>query len=479
MILIENLKQISAQLKNERAISLADLADAIQQSLVAAYARKYGEADNIGARLDITTGECRIIATKTIVETVDDEAVQISIESVKSQNLLGSVGDTVEVNVTPDTFGRVAVQAAKNVIMQLINEAEKNYVYDKFRGKIGQLVNGVVQRIEGNNYLINLGDVEAVLTKRDQIPGEVLTPNDHIRVFLSDISMGQRGPSIRISRSCPEMLQELFKLEIPEIQQKNVIEIKGVVRDAGLRSKVAVYSNHPDVGAVGTCVGHMGARIQNILKELSNERIDILEWDENPVQFISNSMKPATVSKVLVTNTTEKQAIVVVAKDQLSLAIGKRGVNVRLAVRLTGWKLDILSEEDYESDKDNIQVEETESLSHRIERDIRQEKPVRLADNIRQQLKDQDDYQPEVDDDDSQLSQLAHMYGLELPIFYQTLKDKGIIIDHKTPLTADELDRIRDIFGKVAIFGDKKSDEDALDDDETNANKAHDTGDMG
>ena len=450
MILIKDLKKIAAQLKAERSIELEDLVGAIEKSMVAAYARNYGQAEGIRAVLNAETGECRIIATKAIVATVEDEQTEISSQQVKADGLLGSVGDTVDMDVTPESFGRVAIQAAKNVILQMINESEKAYVYDKFKEKIGQLVNGVVQRVEGMNYLINLGDVEATLTRRDQIPGETLHSGDHVRVYLSDITLTNRGPILRISRSCPEFLVELFKLEVPEIKDKNIIEIKAIARDAGMRSKVAVHSNHDDVGAVGTCVGHMGTRIQNILKALSNEeKVDILNWSSDPIAFIANSMKPATVSQVLITSSEQKTAIVVVAQDQLSLAIGKKGVNVRLAVRLTGWKIDILSEEKYAEEKDSLAVEATDnSLSARLE----SEKPsgsASLADNIRAELDSNQNDDDDDDDDDNALSQLAHMYGFDEPNdFVAELANRSVTVDVTQPLDDATIATIRAAFNQ-------------------------------
>ncbi|NDB03905.1 MAG: transcription termination factor NusA, partial [Flavobacteriaceae bacterium] len=321
--------------------------------------------------------------------------------------------------------------------------------YDKFKEKIGQLVNGVVQRVEGMNYLINLGDIEATLTRRDQIPGETLHSGDHVRVYLSDITLTNRGPILRISRSCPEFLVELFKLEVPEIKDKNIIEIKAIARDAGMRSKVAVHSNHDDVGAVGTCVGHMGTRIQNILKALSNEeKVDILNWSSDPIAFIANSMKPATVSQVLITSSEQKTAIVVVAQDQLSLAIGKKGVNVRLAVRLTGWKIDILSEEKYAEEKDSLAVEAMDnSLSARLE----SEKPsgsASLADNIRAELDSSQNDDDDDDDEDNALSQLAHMYGFEPNDFVAELANRSVTVDVTQPLDDATIATIRAAFNQ-------------------------------
>ncbi|MBD97704.1 transcription termination/antitermination protein NusA [bacterium] len=448
MILIKDLKKIAAQLKAERSIELGDLVGAIEKSLVAAYARNYGQMEGVLSVLNAETGECRIIATKSIVDAVNDETIEISIEQVRAEGLLGAVGDTVEVDVTPESFGRVAIQAAKNVILQMINESEKAYVYDKFKEKIGQLVNGVVQRVEGMNYLVNLGDVEATLTRRDQIPGETLHSGDHVRVFLSDITLTNRGPILRISRSCPEFLIELFKLEVPEIKEKNIIEINAIARDAGMRSKVAVYSNHQDVGAVGTCVGHMGTRIQNILKALSNEeKVDILNWSVDPIAFIANSMKPATVSKVLITSSDSKTAIVVVPQDQLSLAIGKKGVNVRLAVRLTGWKIDILSEEKYAEEKDSLSVEAVDSsLTARLEN----EKPsgsASLADNIRAELASSQADDDE-EDDETPLSQLAHMYGFEPNEFVSELAKRSVTVNESQPLDDATIAKIRAAFNQ-------------------------------
>jgi len=238
-----------------------------------------------------------------------------------------------------------------------MREAEKDLVMNEFSDKIGEIVTGTVQNIEGNTYLINLGKIEAFLPPREQAPGETFNVKDRIRVFIVDIQKTNRGPMIKISRSHTGLIRQLFHIEVPEIQD-GIISIKSISRDAGRRTKIAVYSNNQTVGAVGTCVGHMGGRIQAVLREINNEKIDILEWSEDPKVFIGNSLKPATINEVIINDAETREATVVVPDDQLSLAIGKAGQNVRLAVKLTNWKLDISSESEYNK-KTNPQTETT------------------------------------------------------------------------------------------------------------------------
>jgi transcription termination/antitermination protein NusA len=270
-------------------------------------------------------------------------------------------------DVTPRDFGRIAAQTAKQVIVQRIREAEKNVIYAEYKDRVGEILVGSVQRVENKNYLINLGRAEAILYPKDQIPGERFAAKEKVRVYISDVEKGVRGTVIHISRSDSGFLRRLFELEIPEIND-GVIEIVGVSRDPGRRAKVAVRSHNPAVGAVGTCVGHMGGRIQSVIKELGYEKIDVLEWSENPRVFIANALKPAKISQVIITDEAQRMATVVVAADQLSLAIGKVGVNVKLAVRLTGWRLDILSEEEYSQKADTIHDQEL-SIVEKIKKD--------------------------------------------------------------------------------------------------------------
>ena len=347
MIVIENLNQVLAQIETERGIGRAAILSAVEQALVSASRRKLGDYLQLRCELDPLTGQAHIFQTKTVVEEVEDADAEISLQDAQKMNPDALVDSNVEMDVTPNDFGRIAAQTAKQVIIQRIREAEKNVIFDEFKDKVGSIINGTVQRIENRNYLINLGRVEAILNERDIIPGESFRANESIRLYISNVEQTNRGTGIHVSRTHPGFLRKLFELEIPEVQD-GIIEVKSVSREPGKRAKVAVKTNNPSIGAVGTCVGHMGGRIQAIVRELGQEKIDVLEWDENPKVFISNALKPAKISQVSLTNPDEKTALVVVPNDQLSLAIGKSGINVRLSVKLTGWKLDIVSETDYD-----------------------------------------------------------------------------------------------------------------------------------
>lgn len=349
MILIENFQQVTAQIETERGIKAEELVEAIELALVSACRRKYTEEARLEAKLDTNTGEAKIFIVKTVVSSVEDDEQEITKKEATEFVDNPKVGEDIHIEITPSDFGRIAAQTAKQVIIQRIREAEKNTIYDEFSKKIGQIVVGTVQKVEGRNYLINLGRIEALLTPYEQIPGETFQVKEKIKLYVSDVERTPKGPIIRISRGNPGLLKCLFNMEVPEIQD-GIIEIMSISREPGKRAKVAVKSNNPAIGAVGTCVGHMGGRIQTIIKEIGNEKIDILEWDEEPTKFIANSLKPAKINDVQVTDEENREANVIVPKDQLSLAIGKGGVNVRLAVKLTNWKLDITSEEGDESD---------------------------------------------------------------------------------------------------------------------------------
>lgn len=346
MIVIDNLMQVANQIETERGVNKSVLFSAVEQALVAAGKKKLSEEANIRCELNVETGEARLWVTKLVVEEVEDENLEISVEDAKKIKAKVKTDEEIEILFESPDFGRMAAQAAKQVIVQRLREAEKDSVFSEFQHKIGQIITGTVQRIENKNYLINLGRTEAVLTPKDQIQGEYFQVKEKVKLYVVDIIKETRGNYIHVSRTHPGLLEQLFKIEIPEIQD-GIIEIKSVSRDPGKRAKIAVKSNSPSIGAVGTCVGQMGNRIQTIIKELGNEKIDVLEWDESPKAFIANALKPAKISQVIIDNEAERAATVVVPNDQLSLAIGKQGVNVRLSVKLTGWKLDILSEDEF------------------------------------------------------------------------------------------------------------------------------------
>lgn len=373
MLVIDNFAQVTAQIEAERGIKRDDLIDAIEQALASACRRNFTEETILEGEIDINTGEGRIFRIQHVVKEVEDEDTDILLADAKKVQKDIKVGEDLKTEVTPENFGRIAAQTAKQVIIQRIREAEKNVIFDEFSEKIGQLITGTIQRVEGKNYLIDLGRIEALLTPREQIQGERFDVKEKIRLYVDDVLKTPKGPKVMISRANPGLLKCLFEIEVPEIQD-GIIEIKSISREAGKRSKVAVASNNPAVGAVGTCVGHMGGRIQAIIKEIGDEKIDILEWDAIPQKYIANSLKPAEIADVIITDELNKEAAVVVGKDQLSLAIGKAGVNVRLAVKLTGWKLDILSQEEYNAKADEIHNKGHVSIVDRIQQDAQKPK---------------------------------------------------------------------------------------------------------
>lgn len=347
MILIENFEQVTAQIESERGITKETLVTAIEQALVSACRKKFPEEADLIAKINKMSGEAYIYQRKQVVEKVQNDLLEITEKDAKQFDPDVKVGGAIFINVTPSDFGRIAAQTAKQVIIQRIREAEKNVIYNEFKHKVDHVITGTVQRIENKNYLINLGRAEAILSAKEQIPGERFEAKEKIRLYVVDVQQNPRGTFIHVSRTHPGFLRCLFEQEIPEIQD-GIIEVMSVAREPGKRSKVAVKSNNPSIGAVGTCVGHMGGRIQSIIKELGQEKIDVLEWHDDPKYFIANALKPAKISNVIIRDEAEKSAIVVVPNDQLSLAIGKNGINVRLSVKLTGWKLDIYSEDEYE-----------------------------------------------------------------------------------------------------------------------------------
>eukprot|EP01047_Picozoa_sp_COSAG01_P000340 COSAG01_NODE_6_length_54687_cov_500.907599_9_plen_459_part_00 len=357
MIEIDNLEQVAAQIESERGISKSVLFSAIEQALISACKKKYDEESTVEAALDTQASQLRLYFVKTVVDDVDFPFQEISLEEATKIDADKKIDDTVHIELSDPDFGRYAAQVARQVIIQRLREEEKVIVYDYFKEKEGQLISGTVQSIEKNYYLLNLGKTEAILSFRDCIPNQNFTTKEVIKVYLVSIEQTQRRPIIRLSRTHSGFLQAMLTQEIPEIQD-GIIEIKSISRQAGERAKVAVISNNSAIGAVGTCVGPMGGRIQNIIEELGNkERIDILEWDENVKTFISNSLKPAKISRVLLLNEEEKRALVVTENEQLSLAIGKQGQNIRLSSRLTGWHLDVTDEANFDEKMKQLDVD--------------------------------------------------------------------------------------------------------------------------
>ncbi len=341
------LFEAAEQLEREKGISKDVLVSSLCDALVAAYKKhiKDKDADNVEAILDETTGEIGVFRTKTVVSEVENEDFEISLEDAKEIDEEVELDDEVKIEVTPENFGRIAAQSAKQVITQRIREAERKLVLDEFLSKKGTLITGIIQRRDERNVIVNIGKTDAIMPSREQIPGEYYKPGNRIRVFVLDVKETSRLPQVIVSQAHPEIVRELFELEVPEIED-GIVEIKSIAREAGFRTKLAVWSNDPSVDSVGACIGPRGSRIQTIVSELKNEKIDIVRYSEDPVEYIVNALSPARIVSVdiLADDENRKEVFVIVPDDQLSLAIGREGQNVRLAHRLTGWKIDIKSQ---------------------------------------------------------------------------------------------------------------------------------------
>ncbi len=329
-------------LEKEKNISKEVLMEAIEQSLIQACKNHFGKADNVHVTIDHESCEFSVYADKTVVEVVEDPVMEISLSNAKMMDSKYELGDIVQVPIQSKQFGRIATQNAKNVILQKIREEERKVLYDEYFQKEKDVVTGVVQRYMGKNVSVNLGKVDAILSENEQVKGEVYKPTERIKVYVLEVKDSPKGPKIMVSRTHPELVKRLFEAEVTEVKD-GIVEIKSIAREAGSRTKIAVWSNDPDVDAVGACVGMNGARVNTIVEELRGEKIDIISWNENPALLIENALSPAKVITVLA-DPDEKTALVIVPDYQLSLAIGKEGQNARLAARLTGFKIDIKSE---------------------------------------------------------------------------------------------------------------------------------------
>ena len=342
-------------LEKEKNISKDTLLEAIEQSLLQACKNHFGKADNVKVFIDPVTCEFNVHAEKTVVEKVEDPILEISLDNAKQMDSKYELGDVVNVEIKSKEFGRIATMNAKNVILQKIREEERKVLYNEYYQKEKDVVTGIVQRYMGRNVSINLGKVDAVLNENEMVKGEVFRPTERIKVYVLEVKDTPKGPKILVSRTHPELVKRLFESEVTEVRD-GTVEIKSIAREAGSRTKIAVWSNNPDVDPVGACVGLNGARVNTIVNELHGEKIDIINWDENPALLIENALSPAKVISVIADG-DEKTAKVVVPDYQLSLAIGKEGQNARLAARLTGFKIDIKSETQARESGDLLEYE--------------------------------------------------------------------------------------------------------------------------
>ncbi|WP_373214195.1 transcription termination factor NusA [Ruminococcus sp. 5_1_39BFAA] len=354
-------------LEKEKNISKDTLLEAIEQSLIQACKNHFGKADNVHVSIDPETCDFGVYADRTVVEYVDDPAEEISLVEAQKVNTNAEIGDIIKVQIHSDKFGRIATQNAKNVILQKIREEERKVLYDQYYGIEKEVVTGIVQRVMGRNVSINLGKADAILSENEQVKGESFKPTERIKVYILEVKDTPKGPRILVSRTHPGLVKRLFETEVTEVQE-GTVEIKSIAREAGSRTKIAVASNDPNVDPVGACVGVNGSRVGAIVNELRGEKIDIINWDENPAILIENALSPAKVIAVMA-DPDDKTALVVVPDYQLSLAIGKEGQNARLAARLTGFKIDIKSETqaresgdfyDYDEDEDEYYDDEYE-----------------------------------------------------------------------------------------------------------------------
>ncbi|MCF0143566.1 MAG: transcription termination/antitermination protein NusA [Firmicutes bacterium] len=331
-------------LVEEKGIPKEVIMEAIESALVSAYKKNYGIAANVRVDID-EQGEAIVLMQRTVVEEVEDEYTEISLEEAMEIDPRYQVDDIVEYQVTPKDFGRIAAQTAKQVVVQRLREAERGMVFDNYISRQGDLITGIVQRISNDTIFVNMGNTEGILVAGERAAGERYRVNDRIKAYIMDVRKSAKGPQIFLSRTHPGFVERLFELEVPEIEDGDVV-IKNIAREAGSRTKVAVYTEDEDIDPVGACVGQNGSRVRNIVDELWGEKIDITTWDEDPAILISNVLSPAKVEAVLI-DEEEHAATVVVPDYQLSLAIGKEGQNVRLAARLCGWKIDIKSHTQY------------------------------------------------------------------------------------------------------------------------------------
>ena len=352
------------ELVKEKGISEDLLFTTIQDALVAAYKKNYANlhtnAQNVKVIMDRETGEIKVYSQKVVVDEVYDDVTEISLEDAKIIRPTFEVDDIVDLEVTPKNFGRVAAQLAKQVVTQRIKEAERSIIYDEYKEKEFGIITGTILRKDKGMVFVNLGKLEGVIGPNEQIPNEEYKFNEKLKLYIVEVKNGSKGPQIHVSRTHPGLVKRLFGLEVPEIFE-GVVEIKSISREAGSRSKIAVYSNDEEVDPMGACVGPKGVRVQNIVNELKNEKIDIIKYSKDPAEFIANSLSPAKVLSVEV-NEENKSAKVVVDDNQLSLAIGKEGQNVRLAAKLTNWKIDIKSK----SQKEALEEEEEKLLNTEV-----------------------------------------------------------------------------------------------------------------
>ena len=374
---IDNKELILAleELEKENGIKKEYVLESIETALVTAYKRNFDALENVRVDIDHQTGATHVYAIKEVMERANDDALEISLEEAHKINKDLKLGDSVEVEIVPKDFGRIAAQTAKQVIIQKLREVERDIVFNEYSERKGEIVSGIIQKADKNIVVIDLGKLEGIMLSKEKMPTENYKVNDKIKAYVVDVERGAKGaPQVMVSRSHPDFVRKLLEFEIPEIYE-GLIEIKSVSRDPGYRSKVAVYSPDPNIDPVGSCVGAKGVRIQNVINELHGEKIDVIEWDQDPSIFIASALLPAQILAVDLKE-SEKFAEVIVPDDQLSLAIGKSGQNARLAAKLTNWKIDIKSESQFRQ-----LLEEKQTAEEKEEQGLEEQEPQEKEEN--------------------------------------------------------------------------------------------------
>ncbi len=354
-----NKKLIEAleDLEESKGISKAVILEALEKALEKSYEKNFNDNTNVSVHINDNNGDIKVYALKTVVDEVEDKYSQISLEEAKTVRKTAAIDDVVQVEVKPKNFGRVAAQTARNIVIQKLRDAERESIYDEYINRVKEMITGTVQRVDYNNIYINLGMTDGVVPQSEQIPGETYEAGDRIKLYVAEVRNNTKGPQVLLSRANHNLVIRLFEQEVPEIAD-GTVEIFSIAREAGSRSKLAVFSNDPNVDPIGACVGYKGNRVNVIVDELSGEKMDIVIYDKDSSVFISNALSPSKVNKVII-NEPDHSAIIVVPDDQLSLAIGKEGQNVRLAAKLTGWKIDIKGQSQYEESQEEYDATES------------------------------------------------------------------------------------------------------------------------
>ncbi len=435
-------------LQSEKGISPEVIIEALESALVSAYKKEYGPSHNVEVKFESTRGAVIVYQIKDVVEEVEDEGTQISLKDAKEVNFAYEVGDKIKFEITPKNFGRLATSTAKQVVTQRLREAERTVIYDEYIQYEDDLVTGIVERQDDNYVFINLGKVEAAMSTRNQIEGEVYRAHDRIKVYVSNVENATKGPQVFVSRTHPNLIKRLFEQEVPEIFE-GIVEIKSIAREAGDRSKLAVYSHDANVDAVGTCVGPKGTRVQTIVNELNGENMDIVEWDEDPKEFIKNALNPADVVEVYL-DEENRECTAVVPDMQLSLAIGRRGQNVRLAARLTGFKIDIKSEDDFDptefikAEAERDMKAEAEEVTLDLEADITSEEVDNTTDEFFDSLEEADERNENevIEDADDFFDIFDDQHDEDSPLETEALEtDQDNLLD-ETDLVADQAEEV-------------------------------------